>query len=1046
MADKIEDTSDKKSQDRIDRLLSSFFTRTIEVKLRKEQSEKLNYTPRSFLSSVISYLHKDLKYENPPHLLKEEQKKDIFETLDDILQADTAQISTIQKHFEAVLPSTATPDELTDIVRDVSFFLGTVAYARPSDSKLSSLITARNIRNSSIGKRSYYQKALYKHITSGGVLTDLPNVSRLFDFLSISSDPFIGLYNSNLYNYGGYNSFSSVLYHIFTLDPKSTDEAQEIMKNIKEVSMARTNALIEYGILSERKVQRESNASKESTHRIFNEERNDELDDLVTSDRIFTLISAAYQKLPHKEISDLTLIQSYVSKYLSVFGYNLASFKNLSDTIKYIIKGTSEHFRNLIEPLLDGFNRFSSSNLSQSDQVYMTHLKKVSDLPIERLLIYKANIKSIRDINKTLFNKQFSLAEKDISASLLDYLSTASSQELANQEEIRRQITETFTRDYAAILLIDSYIGKFSSFSAAGTAEVIRCYKNININKINTTAKESGIREFNRRIQRQFYTASLVNTEKLRQFYESLEIKIDKNQKSHSTRNSSLRSKELYELLNSFHEVLFNHYDKFSADKHIEYLGLINNGFLNDFVNKWLYNKTLLPSSQQALTLFDDILTKFDIIIKTYRNDPAEKRARNCNKWFAHIISQDNLTSLRHFLMADFSHESALASTAESRIKEETNSGKDKINPVADFQEEGEVLSKLAAIYGRSPSLSVALTEPIIDEVIFPTLYTDRLSLPKYVHFFSSHDGNKAVYKLLTFMQASAMRFGYVPSKKDNIANKDNITNTFSDYSNPTYAERLWTILTYNQAMHCVAEQHPNLSSELSETIEKIAVISHAKLAGKKPAYKVLSLLEQSLLLGKDIAVAGEDEKTIASFIDGKLLPVINESNKESLDEMYTLTRRLYEMIDKEFNLKEYETQKQAAETSLIYNQNFSRFAGSYTDQPFFFFDEFQGTARSKVIIKQASAVANDRMAKVKLEHASQIKKIKSLLEAITPARVTVERRLYDGEIDETAYVEMMLEKKMKKGAKIEKDLLQNKQFFNDLFIRRGLSVSGLNN
>ena len=56
-----------------------------------------------------------------------------------------------------------------------------------------------------------------------------------------------------------------------------------------------------------------------------------------------------------------------------------------------------------------------------------------------------------------------------------------------------------------------------------------------------------------------------------------------------------------------------------------------------------------------------------------------------------------------------------------------------------------------------------------------------------------------------------------------------------------------------------------------SETIEKIAVISHAKLAGKKPAYKVLSLLEQSLLLGKDIAVAGEDEKTIASFIDGKL-------------------------------------------------------------------------------------------------------------------------------------------------------------------------------
>ena len=45
-----------------------------------------------------------------------------------------------------------------------------------------------------------------------------------------------------------------------------------------------------------------------------------------------------------------------------------------------------------------------------------------------------------------------------------------------------------------------------------------------------------------------------------------------------------------------------------------------------------------------------------------------------------------------------------------------------------------------------------------------------------------------------------------------------------------------------------------------------------------------------------------------------------------------------------------------------------------------------------------------------------------------------------------TSHPEMMLQKKYHKGDKIEKELLQNKQFFNDLFIRRGLSVSGLNN
>lgn len=44
------------------------------------------------------------------------------------------------------------------------------------------------------------------------------------------------------------------------------------------------------------------------------------------------------------------------------------------------------------------------------------------------------------------------------------------------------------------------------------------------------------------------------------------------------------------------------------------------------------------------------------------------------------------------------------------------------------------------------------------------------------------------------------------------------------------------------------------------------------------------------------------------------------------------------------------------------------------------------------------------------------------------------------------AHPEMMLQKKHGGGDKIEKELLQNKQFFNDLFIRRGLSVSGLNN
>ncbi|MEK7079023.1 MAG: ATP-dependent DNA helicase, partial [Patescibacteria group bacterium] len=44
------------------------------------------------------------------------------------------------------------------------------------------------------------------------------------------------------------------------------------------------------------------------------------------------------------------------------------------------------------------------------------------------------------------------------------------------------------------------------------------------------------------------------------------------------------------------------------------------------------------------------------------------------------------------------------------------------------------------------------------------------------------------------------------------------------------------------------------------------------------------------------------------------------------------------------------------------------------------------------------------------------------------------------------AHPEMILQKKHEGGDKIEKELLQNKQFFNDLFIRRGLSVSGLNN
>lgn len=44
------------------------------------------------------------------------------------------------------------------------------------------------------------------------------------------------------------------------------------------------------------------------------------------------------------------------------------------------------------------------------------------------------------------------------------------------------------------------------------------------------------------------------------------------------------------------------------------------------------------------------------------------------------------------------------------------------------------------------------------------------------------------------------------------------------------------------------------------------------------------------------------------------------------------------------------------------------------------------------------------------------------------------------------SHPEIILQKKYDNGVKIENELLQNKQFFNDLFIRRGLSVSGLNN
>ena len=60
---------------------------------------------------------------------------------------------------------------------------------------------------------------------------------------------------------------------------------------------------------------------------------------------------------------------------------------------------------------------------------------------------------------------------------------------------------------------------------------------------------------------------------------------------------------------------------------------------------------------------------------------------------------------------------------------------------------------------------------------------------------------------------------------------------------------------------------------------------------------------------------------------------------------------------------------------------------------------------------------------------------------------------LYKKNIDTTtfktyfsAHPELLLQKKRQKGIKIEKELLQNKLFFSDLFTRRGLSVSGLNN
>ncbi|HII72431.1 TPA: hypothetical protein HA265_06775, partial [Candidatus Woesearchaeota archaeon] len=897
-----------------------------------------------------------------------------------VLMEDDHAVSMVSEHLARTTPKKikvvskkySRAPSLIDVKRDVGLLLHALGYIADDKDTLAEMIRRREAQD--VFQRAAVIEPFLFYALDGG---DPQKITAIDDIVAgevSNSRDLLSLRDRELYKKAGYSGFSRVIDLMIGFAPK--DRQQFIY--IKETIESAKDQVLKSG------------------HK---------RPEWLTAESLVEQVQAICWQSFGGDVSVAPRLAEYLIK----------SYKDSN-----FAKATGEETASMLEGLFasmdpaqaaSAFNLFMEIKKRYPDERISNHLSRfAADAKDPEMLgHFRRACEKVHDIN-TLNPVDNRLDYwKTINAIEREH-SRLDSEEIGRREKFREALIKDLGKEFSVPLIAASYSGEMHAVSLDTLSELIKYLSNNQLMKTYRNGTVSDTRRFSKNVMEELHCMT--------RFGEQEMLSLEKAMQSNGLKKpakGSIKTVDRDTPANTYRalrEVVFGSLCEGSEEFRLLTESQPESGgsALYGLISHLNKDMTLLVPEMKEL--IESYFRRSAQVIAGLKGQDERTVKTSFRNWHDNVVSKKTLDELR----------GAIQFGSITELVTSVDGGKNRRPCVV--EEVGPALGKFASFFGRSP-YSVYRTEALDSSIVLPKPAPRRIMLPEIVNCLDTHEANRRVYSFMTSLQSSFGRYGFFPE------DSERLVHMFDSFGNPGFARSLWNTINYERAKRLISSTRRGLDRDIRSTITDIQTLYKESLLEALPDPEgVLRSLEQVLVL--EI----EPQNDVMGFVREMVVPMLDSLGQASNEEVMQLVRDVYQVIDEKIPVPKPQEQVADLSEGIRYTgmQLPETTGADYRNQPVFFFDECGGVRKVRLIVKDQSAVTNDRVAKAREEHSQRIKRLHSLLEMLRPDRVVNERHVYEGELDEDAYFDMLLE--LKAGLSPDTNVFRNRRI-----IERDISV-----
>jgi len=337
--------------------------------------------------------------------------------------------------------------------------------------------------------------------------------------------------------------------------------------------------------------------------------------------------------------------------------------------------------------------------------------------------------------------------------------------------------------------------------------------------------------------------------------------------------------------------------------------------------------------------------------------------------------------------------------------KNEEIEGDDNINYSADYitNTDRDFWSKYASFFAGTNCITIEEE----GKDFLPPMGNRHLYLPRQVSMFPEIKENKEFCRVLSLLQAGAHKYEFFDKEK-----LGRTTSIFPEEINQHFAYRIWSVVNYARSNTNIKRKFPGVGKIVEEFSKDLQIIE----AGQPNDQ--LTEVEATLDTFAKRLIFGNSQTTLYSgFVDRNIIPLFNKCNVEgqmSNDDAKRIAMEIYDVIDEQFGIpvqrerKKIEDGNGRKEKHEIEREaiNFN-----YSGHKVRFYEDLTQEQMARVVVNNEEPIPNYNMDGIRVRFEQELIRLKRNFELIKPERVSVERRTYEGELDEDAAFDMWMDK-----------------------------------